>query len=183
MFWFCPCPPQPQEPPDPAEEGEAGIHPGGARARAVPSPYPRWWVPHLCFNCWETSVALGGACTASASLWFLSLAGSPMAFGTWTLPTHPSVFPSLTQEAFFSLKHELCSGFFVCQKMLFWLKTCFNCGNPWMKCRAIVPTSKENYSRVATDDYDQLLNPKSWAWSDKFPHIPMHLMVSVFKQG
>lgn len=124
-----------------------------------------------------------GACTACASLWFLSLARSPVAFGPWTLPTHPSVFPSLTQEVFFSLKHELCSGFFVCQKMPFWLKTCFNCGNPWMKCRAIVPTSKENYSRVATDDYDQLLNPKSWAWSDKFPHVPMHLMVSVFKQG
>lgn len=98
-FWLCPCPPQPQEPPDPAEEGEAGVHPRGARARALPSPYPRWWVPHLCWHCWEMSVALGGLHSFCFSL-VLSLARSLVPFGTWTLPAHPPVFPSLTQEAF-----------------------------------------------------------------------------------
>lgn len=89
MFWFCPCPAQPQEPPDPAEEGEAGIHPGGARTRAVPSPHPRWWVPHLGFHCWEITVALGGLhsfclalvfipCQVTLGFWHMNFANSSL---------------------------------------------------------------------------------------------------------
>lgn len=57
FFFLCCCHPQSEEPPHTIKEGKAGVHSWRAWAWIVSSAYSRWWVLHVCFSCWETSIA------------------------------------------------------------------------------------------------------------------------------
>lgn len=125
---MCCCHPQSEEPPHTIKEGKAGVHSWRAWAWIVSSAYSRWWVLHVCFSCWETSIAFrwhGNSPDFAISLplslffvfYFMAFPGySCLSAYELCQRSYSSVCvlqcKSLTWKALFSFfLHELCSHF------------------------------------------------------------------------